>query len=704
MKKRPICAALVILIVVIVLFYPFCRESDSLAEDGKRKTVLCQVEGIAGDGESIVVFDVSSKSKLKVYQKNGRNLFSNLKIGNLISLSGTFYCFEEPGNPGQFNEYEYYKQAGIDAGFFADSLTIQNSNYKKIEQSVHEARTCLIQQFRKCLPEEEAGIIIAMVLGEKSSLTNDIKKLYQQNGIAHILAISGLHISLIGAGIFFFLRRFVLPMKGAAVLTAILLLLYGELTGFSVSATRAIIMMCCILLARFLGRRYDLLNALSLSACIQLILHPISLYQSGFLLSYGTVLGIALFMPVWESSTRKKEKLWIGNMGIHLVTLPILLYFYYEVNCYSALSNLLVLPCLSMLLLLSFSGGILSFFLLAGGKFILGTVHFILCYYHYVCEVLVRLPGAMWVSGKPDLWRILLYYIGLIIWMKIEKRRNYFWILAVCVGVLIIPLPKGKQIWITNLDVGQGDCTCIQTEKRTILVDGGSSSVDQVGTYRIQNYLKYHGISKVDYVFLTHSDSDHINGITELLQEKEMTGIKIETVVLPCLQKKDENYVELENTCKESGVTLKKIKKGDSLALPEGLKISCLHPREEYDWQTENDYSLVLQLEYGSFTGLLTGDLEQEGEKKLTTLPQNIDYLKVSHHGSKGASGEKFLSRIKPEIAVISAGKNNRYGHPAKETINRLEKVGARIYSTIESGAVTVSTDGKEVEVQTFRK
>ena len=110
-----------------------------------------------------------------------------------------------------------------------------------------------------------------------------------------------------------------------------------------------------------------------------------------------------------------------------------------------------------------------------------------------------------------------------------------------------------------------------------------------------------------------------------------------------------------------------------------------------------------MQLEYGSFTGLLTGDLEQEGEKELTTLPQNIDYLKVSHHGSKGASGEKFLLRIKPEIAVISAGKNNRYGHPAKETINRLEKVGARIYSTIESGAVTVSTDGKEVEVQTFR-
>lgn len=713
MGRRPFCVASVILIAGILLLYR-PDETELLAEDNREKVITGQVEEIAGDGESIVVTDIVSEDNLpcnalKVYQKSGGSLFQNLKIGNLISLSGTLYCFEKPGNPGQFNEYQYYLEAGIDAKFFVESLTIKNSNYKKTEQKLHEMQTVFFHQLEKCLPGEETGIIAAMILGNKSSLSMDVKQLYQKNGIAHILAISGLHISLIGAGLFFVLRRFVMPMKGAAVTSALILVLYGELTGFSVSTTRAVLMMCCMLLARFVGRRYDLLNALAFSACIQLLIHPASLYQSGFLLSYGTVLGIALFVPVWESMEMHKpiQKIWnifAGNIAISLITFPILLYFYFEINCYSAFVNLLILPFLSFLLLFSISGGIVSFFSIFLGKFLFGIVHYVLCYYHWLCEMIIQLPGAVWTAGRPELWKIVLYYCCLALWILIkEKTSKHPCVLIFAVILLVIPIPKGNYLQITNLDVGQGDCACVQIKDRTILIDGGSSSVDKVGLYRIQKYLKYYGISKIDYVFLTHSDSDHINGVTELLEEKDFIGIEIETVVLPKLKKVDKNCSELEAICKRNAVPVRKMERGDFIELPEGVKISCLHPYASFPWQTENNYSLVLEISYGTFTGLLTGDLEQEGEKELINLPHNIDYLKVSHHGSKGASGEEFLSIVKPKIAVISAGKGNRYGHPAKETIARLQETGAKIYSTIEAGAVTVSTDGRDVEVRCFR-
>lgn len=711
MRERPLCAALVILIAGIFLFYR-PGESQPPAEDNRGEEITCQVKEMSGDGSSIVVTDVVSEQELscrclKVYEKKGGNLFQNLKIGNVISLSGTVYYFEQPGNPGQFNEYQYYLEAGIDAGFFAESLTLINPNYYRLEQTLHEVQTKLVSQIEICLPEEEAGIVAAMLLGDKSSLSEEVKNLYQKNGIAHILAISGLHISLIGAGLFFFLRRFIMPMKAAAVTSALFLVLYGELTGFSVSAKRSVLMMCCMLLARFAGRRYDALNALALSACIQLMLHPVSFYQSGFWLSYGTVLGIVLFIPVWENGSRT-EKLWnvmLGNIGISLITFPILLYFYFEINCYSAFINFLILPPISFFMLGGISGAGVSIFSVTLGKFFFGIVHFILCYYNWICELAVQLPGAVWIAGRPDLWKILLYYTGLVLWAILKERtKKHPFILLLTVFLLILPGQTGQCLRITNLDVGQGDCACIQIGDKTILIDGGSSSVDGVGKYRIQKFLKYYGVSEIEYVFLTHSDGDHVNGIIELLQEKEMTGIKIKTAVLPDIQKKDEGYAELEKTCAESDVPLKKMKQGDSFVLPEGLKIFCLHPREDYDWKTENDYSLVLQMDYGNFTGLLAGDLEQAAEEELENLPHGVDYLKVSHHGSKGASGEQFLSVIKPEIAVISAGKNNRYGHPAKETINRLERVGAKIYSTIESGAVTVLTDGEKIEIESFRE
>jgi len=496
--------------------------------------------------------------------------------------------------------------------------------------------------------------------------------------------------------------------------TTLLLLLYGEMTGFPVSTKRAVIMMTCVLAARFLGKRYDLPSALALSSLIQLCLEPAVLFQAGFLLSYGTVLGIYFFVEIFSDLFETENIIWksfSGSLGVFLVTLPILLYFYYEINCYSALVNMILLPFLSALLVVSIIGGVLAFFQLMVGRFFFGVVYAILSFYQLIGNLVLELPMAHIIVGRPRLWQVVVYFICLLsIRINISQKekskklskRGYVGLLVVGMVSLLWRTPEKNVLKITNLDVGQGDCACIQYEKMTILVDGGSTDVDEVGKYRISPFLKYYGIRQIDYIFLTHSDSDHMNGIIEILKDKRHMGFEIGTVVLPALDKIDENFIGIENLCKSRGIQVKKMNNGNEIQIGD-MVIECLHPEKEYDWKSENDYSLVLEVTYGDFKGLFTGDLEFFGEEAIWDKVEDVDYLKVGHHGSKGSSSIEFLERLQPEVAVISCGENNRYGHPHKETLKRLGEVDCEILLTPKCGAVMMEV-GEEMVVESWKK
>jgi competence protein ComEC len=713
MRGRPFCVLALFVAGMIFFWYTWLHPKEASEEKEEKVQLTCQVNQIQGlsEKQSLVVCDVMLGSekycdRMKVYDSSGSTLFTDVKIGQIISLDGTVSSFSTPGNPGQFNEYQYYKEIGIQYKFYAKKILILKYNVNTVEQFLYEMRLSWEQAIQNCLPEKEAGIMSAMILGEKSGLSTEIKDLYKQNGIAHILAISGLHVSLIGAGLFYFLRKFVMPMKAAAGVTTAALFLYGELTGFSVSTQRAVFMMVCVLGARFLGKRYDRLSALALSAVIQLLLNPLILFQSGFLLSYVTVLGIDVFLKPFSQTKLIKSR--IGNMilgsaGVFFVTFPILLYSYFEWNPYSVWINVLILPFVSILLVMTIVGSLFSVFVLYVGKFLTGTSYFILRYYQMLCDLTRYLPAHRMVSGQPSWWQIVLYYalIGTF-YFAFRKWKISGILLILAISVFLFPKSHVSGLVMTNLDVGQGDCTCIRSGDVVILVDGGSSDVSEVGKYRIVPYLKSQGIAKIDYIFLTHSDDDHVNGIREIIEEEDHMGLQIGKIVLPDIEKQDDAYEELKNLCLQSGIHTVFMGKENQIKIGK-LTLSCLHPYSSYDWPSENDYSLILKIGYGNFTGLLMGDLEMTGENELDGLDK-VNYLKVGHHGSKGASGENFLKKIKPDIAVLSAGKNNRYGHPSAETLERLQTVGAKSYCTIEDGAVTVETDGEEITVDKYRK
>lgn len=673
---------------------------------------------VSASGRVLVLADVQLKNtdseeiipgkKILVYNASKQDLFVNSRPGNQLKITGTYAAFVRAGNPGEFDEYMYYTGKGMDGKMFAESQDVLEDHCDVLKNALFSVRQKMVQQFFSVMEEDDAGILCAMIAGEKAYLPEEEKELYQRTGIGHMLVISGLHVSLLAAGLFFFLRSYVMPLKGAAAVTAVVLVLYGGLTGFQVAALRAVLMMCCSLAARFCGRSYDALSALSLSGIITLILEPFQLFQCGFLLSYTAVGGVILFAPV-------KEKLRMGNgfwqsvffsASVFAVTMPVMLWFYYEICPYSVLANILVLPFLSLLVGAGAAGCVISLVSPAAGAFVLATAHYILEFYEGICRFISGLPFSRVVTGRPPVWAVVFYYAVLVAavcaYLKWEEKRSLYAGIAVLFFICQYFRADIRFLY-TQLDVGQGDCACVFYGNTTVLIDGGSSSRKEIGKHVIQKFLKFYGRTRVDLVFISHSDDDHTNGIMELVQNGKDWGISVGGAVMPDIGKKDANYESLLQTFSRSHTAVSFMKKGDCARMGE-LSFSCLHPFPEYEWKSENDYSLTLETAWKDIRILSTGDLEKQGESVVSGLRGPYDLLKVGHHGSKTSTSPEFLHRAAPFHAVISAGKNNRYGHPAAVTLETLTEEGVHIWNTAETGAVFLWRTAEKKQVGAFRE
>lgn len=600
--------------------------------------------------------------KILIFHSKNQHLFDDSRPGNQLYIRGTYAVFTRAGNPGEFDERLYYRSRGIDGKMFAESATVTDRRCNMFRNALFTLRQQATERLFAAMREDDAGMLCAMLLGEKAYLPEEEKEMYQRTGIGHMLVISGLHISLLAAGLFYFLRSYVMPMKGAVVVTIAFLFLYAQFTGFQVAAVRAVLMMSCSLFARYAGRSYDPLSALSLSGIVTIVLEPAQLFQCGFLLSYTAVGGILLFAPVMEKSSR--SKLWQSvffSASVFAVTAPIMLWFYYEICPYSVLANVLVLPFLSLLVGIGAAGCIVSFFWPSGGAFLLSFAHYILEFYESVCRVILSLPFSRIVTGRPPVWCIIAYYVVLVsavcLYLKWDERR-WFYAGAALLFLICLSFRPRMGFLYTQLDVGQGDCACLFYGDTTILIDGGSSSEQEIGNYTIQKFLKYYGRTRIDRVFLSHSDADHTNGVEELAVNQDKWGIEVVGVVMPEIEKKDERYESLVSLFSKWNTPVYTMKKGDRFCLGE-LSLECLHPFPDYEWKSENDYSLTLDIAYRNIRILSVGDLEEEGEQTMERAKGPYDLLKVGHHGSKTSSSPGFLHEAAPRHAVISAGRDN---------------------------------------------
>lgn len=684
------------------------------------------------------------KTKVDALPATDEKTSVSLSSGNLVRVSGVVNSFSSPSNPGQFDEKAFYKEKNIFYQMTASSVTVLGTKTNGMKQSLYNLRDSLKKVYETCMHQKEAGIVSAMILGDKTLLDADMKSLYQVNGIGHILAISGLHITIFCILCYklFFILRFPRPIPFLAAF--FLLAAYGTMTGFGISTSRAVIMMLLGLFAVEIGRSYEPLTAMAISAVFILLQKPYAFLSCSFLLSYSAVLGVFLTYPalrsilpnslLQERGRRRKmqasifrkclflclEKLGSSlllSISIQITTLPVLLYFFYEIPTYGIFLNLLILPLVSIVVACSMLGGILGLFLLPLAGFPLFCVTQILHFYETLCHLALKLPEPVQILGRPSFGQILVYYLILafVIWFGYKIRlgeMSHQSLAVLCIVCAIIILqyrmpPSGLQF--TMLDVGQGDGIFLQEENgRTILIDGGSSDVSNVGTYRILPYLKYYGIRKIDYLVMSHSDEDHISGQRELLEKQ--SGVKIGCYLMPELppESQNENYQSMKKAVKAAGVPLYFLNTGDYIQVGR-LKLNCLHPDKSFQNDSANACSVTLSLQYGLFQVLLTGDLEKEGEEiVLRRLKEGgsagFTMLKTAHHGSKNSTSDAFLSVVNPQIALISCGKRNRYGHPHRELLERIKDIQSRVFRTDESGAVRVFSDGKSFSVHCYLK
>ena len=660
---------------------------------------------------------------------------NSLREGMHVRLEGMLVLPELPRNPGQFNRRIYESGKKID--FYLENPTVlevkeQRSGAREV---VEIWKTEMMNRCEKIYPDEEAGILEAMLFGEKSELSGDIKELYQAAGISHVLVISGLHISLLALAVAGVLRRLGFPMPVWVILSVGVLAGYGILIGQPTTAVRALLMFFVLQGARLLGRSYDLLSALAFAGILMLLDNPDLILDGGCRLSFCAVIGVGwyvseknkIFRSIGEKEKRKNRGK--GGKGsnagaileniragwyLWLFTLPVMLDTFYQVSVVGILWNLVAIPLLPVIIA---SGGLGV--VLAGWNIFLGSLagspaYGMLQLYQEIGNISEKLPVGMWTPGQPSKPVIAGYYLVIFLLVLVEKQlikrekrwkiRKIFPGMELCSMLLLLLLmahPWQQREKITFLDVGQGDASLLQSGGQILLLDGGSTSQKNVGTYVILPYIKQQGISCLEAIVLTHTDQDHINGVTEVLEEGKKGWLTVKNLMYPYWMEGTEQGKQLKKLAEEAGASCRKIRAGDRLTIGKAEAV-VLYPKEQEKIAEPNAGSLVLFWKWEGVRAMFTGDLPEEKEREVLQNLPACEILQVGHHGSATSTCREFLEQVQPSLAVISCAMKNRYGHPSPDTVDRLKKTGCEIRYTMRSGAITIRKRGREILVTEY--
>lgn len=699
------------------------------------------LEPVTVSGTAAVMENVFEEPKLLVSAESQKvEALGEPACGMKLEVCGEVKALEPARNPGGFDAGLYYRGKKISCRLWAEEVWRLEEELRPVYGMAEAFRKLAKEALEAVCCSEDRGIFQAVLLGDKTELPEETEELFQENGIAHILAVSGLHVSMIGMTLYSVLRMLGLGYGGAGMAASVVLLFYGSVAGFGSSVFRAICMVMISFFAGWLGRTYDLLSAMALSLLFLAVDSPLLLCSGGLQLSYAAVLAVGM-----EQEWRKKERRdWREkelqrkspvagsfSMGasIQLMTFPILLFHFYEFPVWGIFLNLLVIPLMSY----AAGSGILAAALYAGSRYLpagqefllhgaLGAVgpgHYIFRLYRELCSWAGNLPFSSVEAGRPELWKIVLYYTALFLLYRNRGKKHFsenrkrrgsvrlFFLLAV--GLLCTRPIHGFHVWF--LDVGQGDCILMQTGAGTILSDCGSSQEKQVGKRTLVPFLKSRGIRALDYVLVSHGDIDHMNGVLWLLENEP--DILVKVLGLPLAGYGQEEYEELCKAAENRGTEIRYLSAGEQLRLGSAV-LHCIHPDRTAQRMAgdSNSQSLVFHVKYDGFSMLLTGDIGEAQEAGLAAELSRqykesgrvLTVLKAAHHGSAGSSSEEFLDAVSPQLAVLSYGKGNVYGHPAPQAVKRLKETGARLWGTADAGAIHMVTDGEKLKVSGFLK
>lgn len=646
------------------------------------------------------------KVQCRIYDYQGE-----LNYGDLISGDGIIRIPTGTRNPGGFNYRQYLKSKNIHYILTLDANSVglnDDSNNSFVFNALRDIRYNIVAMINEGFDERANVFLRGVILGEKA-LDTESNDNFQQLGIAHILAVSGLHVGYIYLLIHFISRILRIGKGAELIIIVVFLYCYCYLVGFSISVIRASLMLLILELSRFYDKKYDTLNVLTLLGTLLLLINPYTLFTPGFQLSFGCVLAITLIYPYLNNKIKFHSGIldYIKSMGILTISiqvgvLPLMIYHFNSISMLSVVANILIVPIVGLVIVGFFICIILR--IITGYFFVSSLIQILIAVIYYISSFLSSIPYTNIILSPLGVNTLIYYYLFLFAslgYFYLKSKKNDSLIKGIVIvntlGFLLIHVIIPQPLKVTVLDVGQGDSILIETPgDKTILIDGGGQRNYSVGDNILLPIFLYKNIKKIDLVIATHSHNDHILGIIELLDD-----ISIEGIMINCIE--DMEYEELINNAKKYNIP---IFTNDQaiIKMEDSVKLQCIYPKKSMSTIEGNNSSIVSLLKYKDISFLFTGDLEEDGERLL--LQENIDInsliLKVGHHGSNTSSSKEFIERVNPQYAIISVGKNNYFGHPSQEILNLLEEKAVQTYRTDINGAIEITTYGETLHIREY--
>lgn len=666
-----------------------------------------------------------------------KNITGRFQYGDLIRINGLLQVPPAQRNPGQFNYRSYLASQDI---FFivqiqhADSIIhIQSAvgNFF-IQTIICPIKRYCEQTFFTHLNSQTSALLQALLLGEKQDLDKNMIRHFQEIGIVHVLAISGLHVGFIILFVFLLFSVLHIPYKFKIYGLIGVLSMYNVLVQFRPSVIRASLMAVLFLMGRLNERKIMTYNIIFGSGLIILFINPRELFNPGFQFSFIAVLSIVYghdkldgYLPAGKFQDRNRciGKLagffqknictpFLISLAAVIGTLPVTVYYYGMIPVIAVLTNLVVIPLVGIIVLLGIF--LLIFSLIS--PFLAQGVGMIINYINTGLQIFVKYIAAWpFVSIhtiKPSLLMTFSLLSALLFILNLNKvwARRWLIFIITCWTLFFLQFKFFNKhcLEVTFLDVGQGDAAFLKfPNDNTMLIDTGDASPYwDNGLNTILPFLKHRGILHINYLLGSHAHNDHIGGFCTLMQT-----ISIDTVVLSPYVYNSDMYASVVHLCNTEHIPVKYVKRGDLLYPDKNCRVYVLHPTQEfstaktYSGAECNNSSIVLKIQYGENGILFSGDLERNGELPILNFASFLEceILKVGHHGSKTSNTQELLNLIQPILAVISVAKQNKFNHPSSETLSRLDNSGVHHYLTSQEGAVMFELDMTEIKKLPWR-
>lgn len=661
-----------------------------------------------------IISDIQEKEYKKVCTakivRNNKKILINIKMsqdipsikyGDSLYIEGEFKQPEEARNYKGYNYKQYLKTKKIIGTVELEKAKILKSSNGSF---IHNIQKYIRDTINGTLTDEEGNLLLAILLGDKDKLSEDIQESFKTSNLSHMLAVSGAHVSYIILGLTYVLQNSIIGKKNGKIVCIFFLLVFMAITNFTPSVTRACIMAVLTLFSGIIYRKSDVYTNISVAALITLIFNPYSLLDLGFQLSYGGTIGIIIFIKrIQEKKSNSKVINYIKQMALvsiyaNIIIIPIMMYHFNTVSFTFIISNIMASPILGIIVITGFLFIIASITVKPLTRLIAIFIKPILSILIKISQICSKLPFSNILVVTPYMFNVISYYAIILYCIKSKKNNKCkiiicLLIVLILINFIIYIFPQKLRIFF--IDVGQGDSTLIITpDKKTVLIDGGGSDSFDVGKKVLLPYLLDRRILKIDYVLISHFDTDHCGGILTIMEK-----VKVKNIIISEQAEHSENYERFKKLMIHKKIRLIEVKKGDKIKIGRYSEFKILFPTSRLLSENPlNNNSIVAQFNYNNFKMLFTGDIEKLAEQQILKAEKaeiRADILKVAHHGSKTSSIPEFIKAVKPKIALIGVGKNNTFGHPNQQTIKNLENIKCRIYRTDLQGEIIIKIDQK---------